>query len=224
MPEYKTFIGRNSNLKPWANSNNVEGVSSYNDFQDYIKANYSDLTTGGIYLGDTTHPPAFAWRGDGGQGGMYYAAGVQNAMDSIITNLTINYKYNVMNVPQSSISGDALQFAAYFELAMVCYPALLALYPTVERLRGIRAMHYSNGVRSLPLWLAYISFDFVIALVSSIVVTIIFRVMSNVFYGLGYLFVVLVLYGFTSILLAYVVSMFATSQLATFAIAAGSQA
>lgn len=211
-------------MKEFASSNNVQGVASYNEFENYITTNYSQLQTGGVYLGDKSHAPTMAWRADGGQGGIYFAAGIQNVMDSLITNLTINFNYQAMDVPESSISGAALQFISYFELAMVCYPALLALYPTVERLRGIRAMHYSNGVRSMPLWLAYISFDFIIAVVSSIVVTIIFRVTSDVFYGIGYLFLVMVLYGFTAILFSYVVSMFATSQLATFAIAAGSQA
>lgn len=47
---------------------------------------------------------------------------------------------------------------------------------------------------------------------------------SDVWYAPGYLFVVFALYGLTSILLCYVVSLFTSSQLACFAFAAGGQA
>ena len=38
---------------------------------------------------------------------------------------------------------------------MCVFPALFALYPTQERLNNVRALHYSNGIRAIPLWLAY---------------------------------------------------------------------
>ena len=43
-------------------------------------------------------------------------------------------------------------------------------------------------------------------------------------WNIGYLFVVLFLYGMASLLWSYMVSLFAKSQLAAFAISAGSQA
>jgi ATP-binding cassette subfamily A (ABC1) protein 3 len=43
-------------------------------------------------------------------------------------------------------------------------------------------------------------------------------------WNIGYLFVVLFLYGMASLLWAYMISLVAKSQLAAFAIAAGSQA
>jgi len=107
---------------------------------------------------------------------------------------------------------------------MSVYPAFFALYPTIERLRNVRALHYSNGVRSLPLWAAYLAFDFLIVLAASVLATIIFRAVSNVWYHLEYLFVVFFLYGMASTLLSYVISLFSRSQLAAFAFAAGGQA
>jgi ATP-binding cassette subfamily A (ABC1) protein 3 len=47
---------------------------------------------------------------------------------------------------------------------------------------------------------------------------------SNAFYYPSYLFVVFFLYGLTSTLFSYVVSLFVSSQLAAFAFAAGIQA
>ena len=109
-------------------------------------------------------------------------------------------------------TGNTLQFVVYLGLAISIFPSFFALYPCVERLRNVRALHYSNGVRALPLWLAYIFWDFLFVLAATTVATIILQAVSQVWFGLGYLFVVLTLYGLTSTLGAYVVSLFAKSQ------------
>jgi len=82
---------------------------------------------------------------------------------------------------------------------MSAYPAFFALYPTAERLRNVRALHYSNGVRSAPLWSAYVLFDFVFVMLVSVIVTVLFGALWSHWYGLGYLFVVFFLYGLTSV-------------------------
>lgn len=107
---------------------------------------------------------------------------------------------------------------------MAAFPAFFALYPTVERLRNVRALHYSNGVRALPLWLAYTAFDFISVLIISTVVMIIWAAATSGWYNLGYLFAVLMLYGLAAMQLVYVVSLVCRSQLAAFAFAAGGQA
>jgi ABC-type Na+ transport system ATPase subunit NatA len=112
----------------------------------------------------------------------------------------------------------------YFGLAITTYGAFFALYPTWERHQKIRALYYSNGLRALPLWLAYTAFDFSFVLFVSGVTTIVLSVVFAHWYLLGYFFVVLALYGLTSLLFSYVVSLFAKSQLAAFAVVAGSQA
>ena len=55
------------------------------------------------------------------------------------------------DLPWPSQTEDSLQFIFYFGLVMSAYPAFFTLYPTIERLRGVRALQYSNCVRSLPL-------------------------------------------------------------------------
>lgn len=108
---------------------------------------------------------------------------------------------------------------------MACYPAFFALYPTRERLLKIRELQYSNGARPLPLWVAYLSFDWLNILVASGIMTIILATSNpDNWWNIGYLFVVLSLYGLASLLWSYIVSLFAKSQLASFAIAAGFQA
>jgi ATP-binding cassette, subfamily A (ABC1), member 3 len=108
---------------------------------------------------------------------------------------------------------------------MAAAPAFFSLYPTLERVRLVRGLEYSNGVRALPLWLAYLLFDFSIVLFSTSMIGVIFAaVAGNVWYQLGYLFLVLLLYNVTSVLIAYVVSLYARTQLSAFAVAAGGQA
>lgn len=107
---------------------------------------------------------------------------------------------------------------------MAAYPAFFTLYPTVERMRQVRGLQFSNGVRALPLWLAYTAFDFIPVLLSSVISVAIFAAASSVWYHVGYLFVVFFLYGLASILLSYVISLFAKTQLSAYAYAAAGQA
>ena len=104
------------------------------------------------------------------------------------------------------------------------YPALFCLYPTYERIRRVRALQYSNGVRPLPLWLAYILFDFSFVIIISAAVTISTWKEMPYWYAVGYLFPVLCLYGLAAVLMGYVISTMAGSQLAAFAFTAGTMA
>lgn len=88
----------------------------------------------------------------------------------------------------------------------------------------MRGLEYSNGVRPAPLWFAYLVFDWAVILVPTIMVVVIFSKLSDVWYNVYYLIAVLLLYNMSSILLAYIVSLYAQGQLGAFAIAAGFQA
>ena len=192
-----------------------------NDFQSYISSHYANVTPGGFYLGGNGSPPTFAYKGNAD---ISLATITQNALDTLLTNVSISTQYQAFDVPLVSGAGKTLQLIVYFGLAMCAYPAFFALYPTLERLRNVRQLHYSNGVRSICLWSAYVTFDFLIVLASSVLSIIIFRGVSNQWYHLEYLFVVLFCYGLASTLLSYAISLVSRSQLAAFAFAAGSQA
>lgn len=199
----------------------VHIVDTLDDFNKYITRNYANVTPGGFFIGDGSSVPTFAYKGNGD---LSLAVIVQNALDTLVTNVSISTQYQAFDVPWAPGIGKNLQLITYFGLAMAAFPAFFALYPTIERLRNVRALHYSNGVRSLPLWLAYVSFDFLIVLAGSVLSIAIFVGVSSAWYHPGYLFVVFFLYGLASILLAYVISLFARSQLAAFAFCAGGQA
>lgn len=123
-------------------------------------------------------------------------------------------------------------FVVYYALVLCLWPGFYALYPTVERLRNVRALQYSNGVRPLPLWLANFAFDLGYTLVVSIISTALLSVGTDLWYvtypivsgslplqrsrigmsandllcryHLPYLFVILFLYGISSSILSYI--------------------
>ncbi|KAK4951127.1 hypothetical protein LTR66_013880, partial [Elasticomyces elasticus] len=197
--------------------NPFTGVDSIGALNRYVDSNYSTVFPGGFFLGST---PTFAWRGNYD---LSYAVLTQNLLDNSLARSRIVTAFQAFDVPWAPGAGKTLQFILYFGLAMSAYPGFFALYPTVERLNKVRALHYSNGVRAGPLWFAYTLFDFGIVLLASAVAIIIFVGRWHGWYHPGYLFVVFALYGLSATLMSYVVSLFTTSQLAAFAFAAGGQ-
>ncbi|KAK4631454.1 ATP-binding cassette sub-family A member 17 [Fulvia fulva] len=192
-------------------------VDSLTAFNDFVVDRYHNVTPGGFFIGDT---PTFAYRGNYG---LNFAVVTQNLLDVSLSGVDIATSYRAFATPFAPDAGQTLQFILYFGLAMCAFPGFFALYTNIERLRNVRALHYSNGVRAGPLWIAYTAFDFVIVLLVSAISVIIFVGASDVYYAPGYLFVVFALYGLSATLMSYVVSLFTTSQLATFAFAAGGQ-
>ncbi|KAF1914834.1 hypothetical protein BDU57DRAFT_305757 [Ampelomyces quisqualis] len=192
-------------------------VDTLDEFNDYVGTQFRNITPGGFFLSESG-PVTMAYLGSGSViGGLI----TLNALDNVISNVTITTQYQQFAVPFAPNMGDTLQLILYFGLAMTVYPALFALYPTQERLRNVRALHYSNGIRAVPLWLAYTTFDFIFVLIISALTVIIFVGASSAWYAPGYLFVVFFLYGLCALLFSYIISIVVTSQLAAFAFAAG---
>ncbi|KAJ4301221.1 hypothetical protein N0V90_003312 [Kalmusia sp. IMI 367209] len=197
-----------------------QSVNTLDEFNNFINTRFHNVTPGGFFLQDN-EPPVMSYMGNGG---VLPGLVVLGTLDTILTRIPISTQYQQFAVPFAPGMGKTLQLILYFGLAMSVYPAFFALYPTMERLRKVRALHYSNGIRAAPLWLAYLIFDFCFVLLISAVVTGIFVGASSAWYAPGYLFVIFFLYGLASILFCYLISIVATSQLATFAFAAGAQA
>ncbi|RDW76105.1 putative ABC transporter-3 [Coleophoma crateriformis] len=199
----------------------IHVVDTLADFNTYINQNYANVTPAGFFLGDSNSPPTIAYKGNGG---LYTGVFALNTLDSLLMNITIGTQYSTFDIPWAPSTGKALQLVVYFGLAMAAYPGFFSLYPTIERVRNVRGLEYSNGVQSLPLWLAYLAFDWMIVLGSSALSVIIFASYTSQWYHVGYLFIIFVLFGLVTILLSYVVSLFAKTQLSAFAIAAAANA
>ncbi|KAH8592220.1 hypothetical protein B0O99DRAFT_247938 [Bisporella sp. PMI_857] len=200
---------------------NLTRVDTLDDFNVFVRQNYKTVTPAGIFLGSSDGLTTLAYRGNRN---IYNAMFGQNILDVMLTNTPIGFQFTTFDIPWVPGTGKSLQLVVYFGLAMAAYPGFFALYPTVERTRNIRSLQYSNGVRSLPLWLAYMTFDFCIVLISSAITVAIFAAVSSIWYHVGYLFIIFSLFGVASILLSYVVSLFARTQLSAYAFAAAGQA
>ncbi|KAI8936079.1 hypothetical protein NX059_007578 [Plenodomus lindquistii] len=192
-------------------------VDTLDEFNNFVQTRFRNITPGGFFLREN-EPPVMAYLANSGVvGGLI----TLNTLDNILTDIPITTQYQQFAVPFAPNMGDTLQMILYFGLAMCVYPALFALYPTQERLSNVRALHYSNGIRAVPLWLAYTTFDLIFVLVISAIATGIFVAASDAFYAPGYLFVIFSLYGLCASLFSYLISLVVTSQLAAFAFAAG---
>lgn len=163
----------NHHLSPLQQLQNASHIidGTMDDFNNYIKQNYKNVTPGGFFLGDNGSPPTFAYKANTD---IKEAVFIQNALDTLLTNVSISTTYSGFAIPFPGSAGKTLQLVTYFGLAMSVFPAFLALYPTLERLRSIRQLHYSNGripkrrkdfmtdfsgVRSICLWSAYAALD-----------------------------------------------------------------
>ncbi|KAF7553231.1 hypothetical protein G7046_g7158 [Stylonectria norvegica] len=199
---------------------NLQVVDTFGDFQTFIEDHRKNVTTA-MWFGDDNTGPTFAWVAN-----LFLTSctTAQQVLDVVLTNTTIATTWASFDVPFSPSTGKALQMVIYMGIALSIYPAFFALYPSMERRRFVRGLEYSNGVRPFPLWAAYLLFDFTIALVSSAIVVAVWAGISNVWFHLGYVFLVLFFYGLASILMAYVISLFTKTQLSTYAWAAAAQA
>ncbi|KAI2468356.1 P-loop containing nucleoside triphosphate hydrolase protein [Annulohypoxylon bovei var. microspora] len=197
-------------------------VDSLDEFNTFIEQRRKDVKPAGWWLGDTNSVPTISYEADAGD--VYTSVFGQNALDIMLTNTSIAANYAPFDTPWAPSTGDSLQLLIYFCLALSIYPAFFGLYPNIERRRNVRGLQYSNGVRSLPLWVAYTAFDFAIVLVSSALATAAFAASSDVWYHVAYLFLIFILYGLASILFSYVISLFCGNQLSTYAFSAAGQA
>ena len=201
----------------------IHTVTSRDAFIDYIDKEFHNVTPGGFFI-DGDNKAVYAYKGDDEQ--IRGALTIQNFVNNLLLDVPggITTQYLAFDTIWPKDQGTTLIFITYCGLAFGAFPAFFALYPTIERLRNVRALHYSNGVRALPLWLAYTLFDFLASLIICVISIIIFAAATSGWYGLGYLFAVLVLYCLASIMLSYMVSLITKSQLSAFAFVAGGQA
>ncbi|KAK0743794.1 hypothetical protein B0T18DRAFT_392508 [Schizothecium vesticola] len=200
---------------------NITLVDTFDEFNAQVVALRKNITPAAIWLGDDQTRPTLAYKG--GIAEMFSAWFGQWVMDMMLTNTSIASNFVNFDTPFSPDTGDSLQLLLYITLAMCAYPGFFALYPNLERRRNVRGLQYSNGVRPLPLWLAHTLFDFLIVLASTAIVVGLLGGLSSVWYHVGYLFLIFLLYGLASILLAYNISLVSTNQLSAYAFTAGGQ-
>jgi ATP-binding cassette subfamily A (ABC1) protein 3 len=84
-------------------------------------------------------------------------------------------------------------------------------------------MQYSNGIRPVPLWLSHLAFDGIFVVVISAVATGLLYISTPIWHGLGYVFVIFLLYGVACALISYIFSLFAKTAITAWFLMALSQ-
>lgn len=221
-PSGTSSNGSSTAADPLALFKNITLVNTLTEFNDQMLHLRKNVTPAGLWLGDATSHPTIAYKGSGAE--MFNAWFGGWVLGMLLADTSIVSTYLNFDIPWVPDTGKSLQLLVYIGLALAAYPGFFALYPNIERRRNVRGLQYSNGVRTLPLWLAYVAFDFSIVIVSSALAVILFAALSQVWWNVAYLFLVFMLYGLTSILLAYVISLYADNQLSAYAFTAAGQA
>ncbi|KAJ7729088.1 hypothetical protein DFH07DRAFT_218233 [Mycena maculata] len=224
-----TDLGNTTALQPF----NVFDVQDNATFVSTIQEDFQNLTTGGVSFDFATGNSLFAWEAT--------APGLMGpTMLSLTSNILFNHALNTSGrasvlptlilptyesfPPVDAGTLFALKWIAFYGAVMSVFPAFFALYVSKERRSSVQAMQFSNGLHNpIGLWLGHLSFDSIFTLIMSTIVVIIFAAVSNQFHGLGFLWLVLVLYGIAGTLFAYCVSLVVASPLAAFAAVAGYQ-
>ena len=222
-PEFAPFHGSSSIKNASQLQQTIHMVNSLQDFNAYVANNLQSVHPGGVWSGDASSPPTFAWSAEALQ--IAQPVIMNNFMNALLSNISISTGYSNFDIPPEPIlySFAALLFAIYFSLVFSLYPAFYALYPTIERLRQARALQYSNGIRAAPMWLAYLAFDFSHVLIISVISIGLLSTARTTWFHLPYMFIILLLYGTSSTLLSYIISLFARSQLAAWALCTSGQ-
>lgn len=200
----------------WNSPQAIRLVDTYTEFGDVLEAERYSIMAG-IWLGDDSTLPAIAWPAS------YpptYAFGTLGVMNMMQTNESISSAVGSFIYEDEPTNPWPAQMIAYMCLALSFYPPLLALYQGSERRSRVRSMEYSNGVSPLALWSAYLSFDFSIVLLVSVIAGAIWSAVGGMkWFEPAYMIAVLFFYGTAAVMFAHLVSLATRSQLATWAVA-----
>jgi ATP-binding cassette, subfamily A (ABC1), member 3 len=88
--------GKTGNANLSALLDSVHMVDSLDQFNDYVHTKFANVTPGGFYLGDQSSPPTFVWKGNAD---ISLAAVTQNALDVVLTNVSISCQYQSFDIP-----------------------------------------------------------------------------------------------------------------------------
>ncbi|KAG1813914.1 uncharacterized protein BJ212DRAFT_1274572 [Suillus subaureus] len=211
----------------------TENIPNNATFVSTINRDYLNLTFGGISIDMQTGDSLFAWEAT--PPGLTGPT-MMNLVTNILYNRALNISGNVASTPSLIYASYAafphlaagtltdLKWVAFFGAAMAVFPAFFSLYVSRERRSAVQAMQLSNGLSNpIGLWIGHLLWDSIFSVTLATIIIIIFAVATNQFSGLGFFWLVLVLYGIVGALFAYCVSLFMSSPLTSFAVVAGYQ-
>ncbi|KAI0327697.1 P-loop containing nucleoside triphosphate hydrolase protein [Cubamyces sp. BRFM 1775] len=203
----------------------IEDIPDNATFISTIEQKFQSLFFGGISVDLASGRSLFAWNAQVSTPGLFFL----NTVSNILYNKALNDTGKALTSPKliapmygsfPEISAGnliPLKWAGIFAAVMGIFPAFFTLYVAQERRSSVQAMQFSNGLSNpAGLWLGHIMFDSIIAIVAATVLVIVFAATSTLFRGLGFLWFIMVLYGFTGTLFAYCFSVVIASPLVAF--------
>ncbi|KAH7886313.1 hypothetical protein F5I97DRAFT_2027968 [Phlebopus sp. FC_14] len=226
-PDITSTLGRTATFL------RTENIDSNATFVATIQQDYLNISFGGISIDTQTGDSLVAWQASPpGLTGLT----MLNLATNILYNRALNASGDTAGTPSIIMANYAsfppiaqgtlvdLKWIAFFGAAMAVFPAFFSIYVSRERRSSVQAMQLSNGLSDpIGLWLGHLLWDSIFSVTVATIITIIFAAVSNQFHGLGFLWLVLVLYGIVGALFAYCVSLFMSSPLTSFAAVAGYQ-
>jgi ABC-type multidrug transport system ATPase subunit len=211
----------------------TENILNNATFVSTIDQDYLNLTFGGISINMQTGDSLFAWQAS--PPGLTGPT-MMNLVTNILYNRALNASGKAERTPSLIYPSYAafphlavgtlvdLKWVAFFGAAMAVFPAFFSLYVSRERRSAVQAMQLSNGLSNpVGLWIGHLLWDSIFSVTLATIIIIVFAVTTNQFSGLGFFWLVLVLYGVVGALFAYCVSLFMSSPLTSFAAVAGYQ-
>lgn len=194
-------------------------------FNDFIAANYKNLSVGGLSLDSSSRQAVIAYWGEA-----YSLAGP--ALLNLASNIMLNQIENTSGpriiaqhseFPANFPTGtaDALKWIGFFGLGVAIFPAFAALYVARERISTVKAMQLGNGLTPAAHHLGHLLAEMPIILIGSTVAVAVFGTMSTPqFMEPGLLWFLFVLYGISATLFSFLAALFLSSPLMAFAIVA----
>ncbi|KAH7034750.1 uncharacterized protein B0I36DRAFT_83827 [Microdochium trichocladiopsis] len=182
--------------------------NSRQDLIDFVLSHPNNVSEGAIWLGEN---PLLMISDTGGGGDIPHLA------NAVRSNTTITAKVGTLAGWRPATVGLSFVYITVISLAMFLYPCFFSLYPTYERKSQVRALQFSNGVRPLPLWLAYLLFDFTFVLIIAAACTAVMSMTAN-WFSIGHVFLVLVLFGIVAIEIVYLITLISRSEVAAFSL------
>ena len=95
----------------------VHTVETLSEFNAYISQNYKTVVPAGVFLGDSSSPPTFAYKANA-----YLYSGLfgQNIMNVMLSNVSIATQYASFDIPWIANTGESLQVGLQLDRSIIC--------------------------------------------------------------------------------------------------------
>jgi hypothetical protein len=187
-------------------------LSSREQLESFVHTNSKNLSYGGAIWAGNDSKPLVAYEASNSA----VSSALLNLVNQVRSGVTMKGYLSELTSYSKPEGEQSFFWITVFCLVHALYPAFFSLYPTYERRSQVRALQYSNGIRPFPILVSYWLFDAIFVIIIAAVCTPLIAPQAH-WFGIGYLFLVQVLFGFAATLFSYLISFVARTQPSAFA-------